>query len=132
MAGSIYVVPLRLPFENWPPGRREAERRPWSRGLTVGRTPGWTREARSGPRERRIRTWYIAKFPMRRTTFCGKNRAMNAQNHPRIVVDPSICDGEPTVRGTHFAVADILRLLEDGDTEEALVADFPPLTVADI
>jgi hypothetical protein len=29
-------------------------------------------------------------------------------------------------------VADILRLLEDGDTEETLVADFPPLTRPDI
>ncbi|HYG48545.1 MAG TPA: DUF433 domain-containing protein [Allosphingosinicella sp.] len=57
---------------------------------------------------------------------------MNAPNHPRIVVDPALCGGEPAVRGTHFAVADILRLLEDGDTEETLAADFPPLTVADV
>ena len=57
---------------------------------------------------------------------------MNAPNHPRIVVDPALCGGEPTVRGTRFAVADILRLLEDGDTEETLVADFPPLTRADV
>ncbi|HEX8127284.1 MAG TPA: DUF433 domain-containing protein [Allosphingosinicella sp.] len=51
---------------------------------------------------------------------------------PRIVVDPAIRDGQPMVRGTHFAVANILRLLEDGDTEETLVADFPPLTLADV
>jgi uncharacterized protein (DUF433 family) len=57
---------------------------------------------------------------------------MNAPGHPRIVVDPGICDGRPSVRGTHFAVADILRLLEDGDTEETLAADFPPLTLADV
>jgi uncharacterized protein (DUF433 family) len=57
---------------------------------------------------------------------------MNAPNHPRIVVDPALCGGRPTVRGTHFAVADILRLMEDGDTEETLVADFPPLTPADV
>lgn len=57
---------------------------------------------------------------------------MNAQNHPRIVVDPALCGGRPTVRGTYFAVADILRLLEDGDTEETLVADFAPLTLADV
>ena len=64
--------------------------------------------------------------------LCDKSSAVNAQNHPRIVVDPALCGGEPTVRGTHFAVADILRLLEDGDTEETLVADFPPLTLADV
>lgn len=63
---------------------------------------------------------------------CGKSDAVNAQNHPRIVVDPALPGGRPTVRGTHFAVADILRLLEDGDTEETLVADFPPLTLADV
>ena len=57
---------------------------------------------------------------------------MNAQNHPRIVVDPAVCGGRPTVRGTSFAVADILRLLEDGDTDETLVVDFPPLTKADV
>lgn len=82
--------------------------------------------------ERRIRTWYIAKFPMPWPALCGKNSAMNAQNHPRIVVDPARPGGRPTVRGTHFAVADILRLLEDGDTEETLAADFPPLTFADV
>lgn len=69
---------------------------------------------------------------MRRTTLCGKSSAVNAQNPPRIVVDPAICGGQPAVRGTHFAVADILRLLEDGDTEATLVADFPPLTLADV
>ncbi|MEA3032255.1 MAG: hypothetical protein QOH86_271 [Sphingomonadales bacterium] len=57
---------------------------------------------------------------------------MNAPNHPRIVVDPALCDGRAMVRGTHFAVADILRLLEDGDSEETLAADFPPLTPADV
>lgn len=63
---------------------------------------------------------------------CGKYSAVNVQNPPRIVVDPATPSGRPTVRGTHFAVADILRLLEDGDTEETLVADFPPLTLADV
>lgn len=57
---------------------------------------------------------------------------MNAPNHPRIVIDPAVCDGRPTVRGTDFAVAAIMRLLADGDTDETLVADFPPLTRADI
>ncbi|HYI41715.1 MAG TPA: DUF433 domain-containing protein [Allosphingosinicella sp.] len=57
---------------------------------------------------------------------------MNAPSHPRIVIDPCLCGGEPTVRGTRFTVAAILRLLEDGDTEEAIVADFPPLTLADV
>ena len=66
------------------------------------------------------------------TMLCGKSSTVNAQNHPRIVVDPAMRGGQPTVRGTHVAVADILRLLEDGDTEETLVADFPPLTRADI
>lgn len=64
--------------------------------------------------------------------LCAKIAVVNAPNHPRIVIDPALCGGEPTVRGTHFAVADILRLLEDGDTEETLVADFPPLTLADV
>jgi uncharacterized protein (DUF433 family) len=57
---------------------------------------------------------------------------MNAPHHPRIAINPGVCGGEPTVRGTHFAVADILRLLEDGDSEETLVADFPPLTLVDV
>jgi uncharacterized protein (DUF433 family) len=64
--------------------------------------------------------------------FAKTASVMNAPNHPRIVVDPAICGGRPTVRGTHFAVADILRLLEDGDTDATLVADFPPLTLADV
>jgi uncharacterized protein (DUF433 family) len=82
--------------------------------------------------ERRIRIWYIAKFLKPRAGLCGKSGSVNAQNHPRIVVDPALCGGRPTVRGTSFAVADIIRLLADGDTEETLAADFPPLTVADV
>jgi uncharacterized protein (DUF433 family) len=74
----------------------------------------------------------MAQFSMLRAMLCGKCGTVNAQNHPRIVVDPALCGGEPTVRGTHFAVADILRLLQDGDTDETLVADFPPLTLADV
>jgi uncharacterized protein (DUF433 family) len=57
---------------------------------------------------------------------------MNAPNHPRIIVDPAVYGGMPMVRGTRIAVADVVRLLRDGDTEETLARDFPPLTVADV
>lgn len=80
----------------------------------------------------RIQTSHVAKFLMPWPTLCGRNSAVNAQNHPQIVVDPALCGGEPTVRGTRFAVADILRLMEDGDADDTLVADFPPLTLADL
>ena len=50
----------------------------------------------------------------------------------RIVLDPAIRFGKPTVRGSRLAVEDILSYLAGGMSEDAILADFPQLVRDDI
>ncbi len=43
----------------------------------------------------------------------------------RITVNPNICGGRPTVRGTRIAVHTLLEFLGAGDTVEDLLAEYP-------
>jgi uncharacterized protein (DUF433 family) len=50
----------------------------------------------------------------------------------RIVIDPEIRFGKPSVRGTRITVGDVLSYLASGMTEQQVIADFPQLTSEDI
>ena len=50
----------------------------------------------------------------------------------RIVVDLDVLAGKPVVKGTRLAVEFILGLLAAGQSETALLADYPGLTREDI
>ncbi|MGI9165973.1 MAG: DUF433 domain-containing protein [Pyrinomonadaceae bacterium] len=50
----------------------------------------------------------------------------------RIVVDPAICHGKPTMRGTRVMVSVILDNLADGLTPQEIVDEYPPLQLQDI
>jgi uncharacterized protein (DUF433 family) len=50
----------------------------------------------------------------------------------RIVVDPTICFGKPTIRGTRVRVGLVLGLLADGMTVDEVLADYPHLTEEDV
>jgi len=50
----------------------------------------------------------------------------------RIVSDPEICLGRPTVRGTRITVDFILRLIGEGLTAKEIVRDYPELSLDDI
>jgi uncharacterized protein (DUF433 family) len=50
----------------------------------------------------------------------------------RIVLDPEIRFGKPTVRGTRITVGDVLSYLAGGMTEDQILADFPSLSREDI
>lgn len=50
----------------------------------------------------------------------------------RIVVDPQIRFGKPTVRGTRITVGDVLGYLAAGMSEDKILSDFPSLTRNDI
>jgi len=54
-----------------------------------------------------------------------------AQPNDRIVIDPKICHGKPTIRGTRTPVAVILGHLAAGDTFQALEQQYD-LTADDI
>lgn len=50
----------------------------------------------------------------------------------RIVTDPEVCGGRPTIAGTRMRVVDILDMLADGTSEAEILADFPYITEDDI
>ena len=50
----------------------------------------------------------------------------------RIVRDPSICGGEPVIKGTRVTLKAILSSLAEGATTQEIIADFPSLQEADL
>ena len=50
----------------------------------------------------------------------------------RIVIEPEILAGKPVIRGTRLAVELILELLAAGQSEAAILANYPGLTRDDI
>jgi uncharacterized protein (DUF433 family) len=50
----------------------------------------------------------------------------------RIVIDPEIRFGKPSVKGTRITVGDVLSYLASGISEQQILADFPQLTQDDI
>jgi uncharacterized protein (DUF433 family) len=50
----------------------------------------------------------------------------------RIAVDPNICMGQPTIRGTRITVAVILRLTATGMSPAEIVRSYPELCDDDI
>ncbi len=50
----------------------------------------------------------------------------------RISVNPKVMLGKPVIRGTRLTVEFILSLLAQGDTVEAILAEYPGLAKEDI
>ena len=50
----------------------------------------------------------------------------------RIVADPAVCHGKPTVKGTRVLVSVVLSHLAHGDRAETIMAEFPSLTEEDV
>ena len=50
----------------------------------------------------------------------------------RIVVDPNICSGKPTVRGTRIMVKNILGMVAGGYTMDGIIDAYPELTNNDV
>ena len=50
----------------------------------------------------------------------------------RITIDPNIMHGRPCIRGLRITVSDILGLLSNGESREAILLDYPYLESADI
>ena len=57
---------------------------------------------------------------------------MNTEVKPRIVSDPAIMMGKPTIEGTRITVEHILRMFAAGHTEETILQAHPHLTVTAI
>jgi len=50
----------------------------------------------------------------------------------RITIDPTVHHGQACIRGTRISVAQIVRMLANGDSMEQLLSDYPSLTREDI
>jgi len=50
----------------------------------------------------------------------------------RIVIDPEVCHGKPTVRGLRYPVEMILELLGSGMSQEEILEDYEDLVQEDI
>lgn len=50
----------------------------------------------------------------------------------RVVVDPQVCGGKPTIRGTRVYIAIVLDGLAEGLTPEQILDHYPQLTLDDI
>lgn len=50
----------------------------------------------------------------------------------RIMIDPAVCNGRPTIRGKRIAVQTILDYLAAGDNEAEILAQYPSLQPEDI
>jgi len=55
---------------------------------------------------------------------------MDYQNY--ISRDPSVCGGEPVIKGTRVTIRTILASLAEGDSPQEILKDFPSLTDEDI
>jgi uncharacterized protein (DUF433 family) len=65
------------------------------------------------------------------TRRTGTTRARRTAKSPAqnlIVRDPSICGGEPVLRGTRVTLRTILASLAAGDTELDILQDFPTVS----
>jgi len=50
----------------------------------------------------------------------------------RITINPEICNGKPTVRGTRITVQTILEFLSAGESHKEILRQYPSLTPDDI
>ena len=50
----------------------------------------------------------------------------------RITIDPEICRGQATVRGTRITVEFVLKLMGNGYTADEIVGAYPELTTGDV
>jgi uncharacterized protein (DUF433 family) len=57
---------------------------------------------------------------------------MTNERSKRITIDPEVCHGKPTIRGSRLMVATILELLASGMSAEEILADYPALEMEDI
>ena len=57
---------------------------------------------------------------------------MTHDQQQRIVIDPNIMAGKPTIAGTRIPVELVARLVADGWAINEIVREYPPLTPEDV
>ena len=49
-------------------------------------------------------------------------------NNDLIIVDPTICGGKPTIKGTRIMVKNVLGMVAGGYTVDRIIQEYPELT----
>ncbi|MFM2317424.1 MAG: hypothetical protein RLZZ215_45 [Pseudomonadota bacterium] len=52
--------------------------------------------------------------------------------HNRIIIDPAICHGKPTIRGLRYPVENMLELFSSGMTLDEILDDYEDLERDDL
>ena len=100
-----------------------------------GRAPSGLRR---GPAYRRVRvrgqslSVVQAEIAAQRVVSSTDLGGMRMSLLDRIVIDPEICHGKPSIRGLRYPVETILELLSSGMTTEEILADYEDLEREDI
>lgn len=50
----------------------------------------------------------------------------------KIVIDPDVCNGQPTFQGTRISVQTVLEFLGAGDSVDDIVREYPALSSDDV
>ena len=50
----------------------------------------------------------------------------------KIIIDPNICNGLPTIQGTRITAQTVLEFLSAGDSIEAVLEEYPTLAREDV
>jgi uncharacterized protein (DUF433 family) len=50
----------------------------------------------------------------------------------KIVINPDICNGQPTFEGTRISVQTVLEFLGAGDSPDDVVREYPVLSLEDV
>jgi uncharacterized protein (DUF433 family) len=75
-------------------------------------------------------TWLRLSSSLEHRCHVGTLSCVNHRD--RIVRDPQVCGGEPTIRSTRITLRTVLASLSDGDTIEDILRDYPTLTEDDV
>jgi uncharacterized protein (DUF433 family) len=59
--------------------------------------------------------------------YLNRRHKMSMNYQPYIIRDPTICGGEPVVKGTRVTVCTLLGSLAEGMTVTEILLDFPAL-----
>lgn len=50
----------------------------------------------------------------------------------KIIIDPNVCNGRPTLEGTRITAQTVLEFLSAGDSIEDVLEEFPSLSREDV
>ena len=67
-------------------------------------------------------------------SFCPSLLFANPEsmNFQRISIDPNICEGKATVKGTRMTVEFVLKLMGSGYTAADVVHEYPDVEIEDV